>query len=266
MIKLTVILLILTIGIFGFLLTGKKSQGQQSYPQDSNDEPTIVELGRPKSSKEKAYSKEFSNYLKIDLSDRIKLAKEQNLKGEILKTIQPTLNQGFLQFPAPKFLQFLTCISDAIVFGSPTSKTACLTEEENWVYTEYNFSIKEILKQNPNSPLEINENIQIIRSGGLIKLDGYVFRFENTAIQQLERNKHYLLFLKYVPEANGYTANNSLSDFILEGNRFISLSKASLPEKIRMENDYQTIFNDVRSSVKRSCDFDSNGEINKDFQ
>jgi hypothetical protein len=86
-----------------------------------------------------------------------------------------------------------------------------------------------------------------------------VFRVENTAIQQLKKDKDYLLFLNYVPEANGYIANNSFGDFVLEDDRLVSLSKAPLPKKIKTDNDYQTITNDIRSSVERGCDLDSNG-------
>lgn len=258
--KSILILLILVFGAAGFLLTKSTTEGQQATSQDSDDEPTIVETGRPKTKKEKAYSKEFRNYLKLKLSDGIKLAKEENWKGEIVNSIEPELNQRFGQFPAPKFLQFLACTSDAIVFGSPKSKIARLTEDENWIYTEYDFLVKEVLKQNPNAPLGKNENIQITRSGGLVKLDGYVFRFENTALQQLKKNKDYLLFLNYVSEANGYIAKNSFGDFVLEDNRFISLSKASLPEKIKTDNDYKTIINDIRSSVERGCEVDSIGD------
>lgn len=118
--------------------------------------------------------------------------------------------------------------------------------------------MKEVLKQNPSASLGKNESIQITRSGGLVKLDGYVFRVENTAIQQLKKDKDYLLFLNYIPEANGYTADNSFGDFILEDNRFVSLSKAPLPKKIRTDNDSQTITNDIRGSVERGCDLDSN--------
>ena len=257
--KLILILLILVFGAAGFLLTKSTTEGQQASSQDLDDEPTIVETGRPKTKKEKAYSKKFSGILKIKLRDGIKLAKEENWEGEILRSVVSELNQGFGRFPAPKFLQFLACTSDAVVFGSPKSKIARLTEDESWVYTEYDFLVEEVLKQSQNAPLGKNENIQITRSGGLVKLDGYVFRVENTAIQQLKKNKKYLLFLNYVPEANGYIANNSFGDFVLEDNRFISLSKASLPEKIKTDNDYQTIINDIRSSVERGCELDSNG-------
>ena len=93
----------------------------------------------------------------------------------------------------------------------------------------------------------------------MVKLDGYVFRVENTAIPQLKKNKDYLLFLNYVPEASGYIANNSFGDFVLEDNRFIPLSQAPLPKKFKTDNDYQTIINDIRSSVERGCNLDSNG-------
>jgi hypothetical protein len=257
--QLTVIGIVLIAGAILFAITTYRQQAQDKLQIQQEEEATIVQKGEPKTEREKAYSKKFSNGSKLKLSDGIKYAQEKNWKGEILRSVVSEPNQGFRQFSAPKFLQFLVCTSDAVVIGSTKSKTAKLTEDESWVYTEYDFLVKEVLKRNPSASLGKNENIQISRSGGLVKLDGYVFRVENTAIQQLKKDKDYLLFLNYVPEANGYIANNSFGDFVLEDDRLVSLSKAPLPKKIKTDNDYQTITNDIRSSVERGCDLDSNG-------
>lgn len=137
--KTILIVLTLCIVVFGLLLTKNTTKGQQSNQQNSDDEATIVEKGQPKTEKEKAYSKKFSSNSKLKLSDGIKFAQEKNWKGEILRSVVSEPNQGFGQFSAPKFLQFLVCTSDAVVIGSPKSKTAKLTEDESWVYTEYDF-------------------------------------------------------------------------------------------------------------------------------
>ncbi len=220
-----------------------------------DDEPTIVKLGKP-TKKEKAYSKRYSGYgsPRNKLSNSIRLMKERGMKkGEIGRATLPEINYGLLQLPVPKLFGLLVCTSDAIVFGSPSNKKSHLTEDEGWVYTEYEFLVKEILKDNRDAPIKKNSSIQIARTGGLVKVDSIVFRVKNYEIPQLKKNNDYILLLSYVPDAKGYIADRYFGDFVLKDNRFVSVTNVSLPKKLRTENEYQSIFDTFRIAVKDSC-------------
>lgn len=243
--------------LFAFITFKPQAQTNnpnQANQQEQDEEPTKVTRGQV-TNKQREYSKKYHNYSnpKFKLSEGIKLAEQEGYKGEIVRSVIPEPNRQIGQLPVSEIFRYLVCTSDAIVFGSPQSKTGQLTEDESWVYTEYDFLVKEILKDNLNARLEKDGIIQITRPGGLVKLDNYVFRIKDEGIQQLKKNKDYLLFLRYVPEVNGYIVASSYGDFVLNGNRFDSLSKAPLPERIKTDNEFQTIFNNVRNSVGGNC-------------
>ena len=253
--KSILILLILVNVVVGFLLTKNTTEGQQANSQDSDDEPTVVQLGN-RTTKEKAYSKKYSNYAdpELKLDKGIKLAKEKGFKGEIKRFVFSEVADDSSQLTTSEFISHVACNSDAVVFGTVKSKTAHLTEDESWAYTEYEFLVKEILKNNLDSPIGQNSSIQITRPGGLVKIDNQIFRIKDSLFEQLKKNKEYLLFLSYVPETDGYmTASYSRGDFELVGNRFFGISKLHLPEELKTDNSYKAILDKVRNSVGNDC-------------
>ncbi len=215
------------------------------------DEPTIVHRGHV-TDKERQYSKIYQKSQKVNLSEVIRLNEQSGFQGVIDRTII-TEPMNVRRLSPSVFLKFLTCSSDAIVFGSTTSKTAHLTEDESWAYTEYGFLVKEILKNNSKSPIEKGAQIEVTREGGLIRTDNHVFRFRNDGVQQLKKNGEYLLFLRFIPESNGYTIANRFGDFALENGRFNSLSTVPIPNQIKVENDLQTLFNNILNSLHSDC-------------
>jgi hypothetical protein len=254
-ISIGVILLVMSLlTAFAFRQKAQTNDSNQNYQQDVDDEPTVIKRGQT-TEKEKVYSRKYRNYTnpKYRITEGIRLAEQQGFNGVIDRTIITEPNTGFTRLNATEFLRYLACSSDAIIFGSPTSKTAHLTEDESWVYTEYDFLVKEILKNNSIAPTEKGQSIQVTRTGGLIKLDNYTLRFKNDGIQQLKRNKDYLLFLRFVPETNGYMVASMFGDFIFEGNRFNSLSKTPIPKKLIRDSDFQTLLNNVFNATRSGC-------------
>lgn len=66
--------------------------------------------------------------------------------------------------------------------------------------------------------------------------------------------KKYLLFLQFVPSANGYIVSDAKGDFLLENNSFKKLSKIASPEELNGINDSQMLLNNVRSSILTGCE------------
>ena len=251
--KIVLISLILGIGISGPFLT--TARGQQVKQQDSYDEPTVVNRGQL-TKKEKEYSKEYRKLYPNQnrkLSEGIKLAQAKGYTGEIGRSLGIPMIPTVGPSPtAAELLKDLGCKSDAIVLGSSKSKTAHLTVDETWVYTEYDLLVKDILKNNSASPIRAASTIQITRPGGLIKLDGYVFRVMDPLYDWLKKNEEYVLFLKFVPSTQGYLVSSAYGDFERQGNKFKGLSRLGLPKDLR-ENDYKTMLNSVRTSVSSGC-------------
>ena len=170
----------------------------------------------------------------------------------------PTIGNSVLT-NASNFLSDLSCKADAVFVGLVKSKSAHLTEDETFVYTEYEFFVEDVLKNNSLSPVEVNNSVQVTRPGGLIKLDNQVIRVEDKSYEPLQLEKKYLLFLHFIPSANGYIVSDVKGDFLFEKNSVKNLSKFALPEGLESNNDSQKLLSGVRSSVLTGCEQKSTG-------
>lgn len=247
--------LLLCVTVFGIFFAIPTTQGQK----EQKEEPTTVRKGHT-TEREREYSKEYKKlypdreeYKLTRISELGKLkgnGKEAGVSIGIPSI--PTLNKTPM-ITISEFLSSLSCRADAVVVGTVKGKTAHLTEDETFVYTEYEFLIKDILKNNPISPIKFNENIQITRPGGLIKLDDQVIRVEDKSYEPLSINKEYLLFLRFVQSANGYLVADVKGDFVLENNSFKKLSRFALPKELESDNDSQKLLSNVRNSLSIGC-------------
>jgi hypothetical protein len=239
----------------GFVATFMTStQGQKK----SNDEPTIVQKGQV-TEKERAYSQElkklYPDRSARKLSDVIQFSRSRGNSQEIGVGIgiPDTVMVDDVPFPTKtQFLQDLSCGADAVVSGSVKSKSAHMTEDETFIFTEYEFSIKDVLKDNAASPIKVKEGIHVTRPGGLISLDGQVIRANDLSYEPLQPGKEYLLFLRFVPAANGYFVSSPDGDFALTDRSVRTLSKTALPDGLA-DIDSQTLLNEVRKSVSLDC-------------
>ncbi len=254
--QLTVIGIVLLFVVGLFAITSFRQEAQTAKPQQ--DEVTIVHKGQV-TEKEREYSKEYKKiyfYRKGQkLSEISETSKRRGNTKEIgvIIGIPDIITVGDNQIPtASEFLSDLSCKADAIILGSAKRQEAHLTDDETFVYTEYDFSVQRVLKNNLGSPIEVNSTIQITRPGGLIKFDNQIIRAEDLSYEPLQKNKEYLLFLKFVPTTNGYVVSSPESDFILDNKSFKKLTKLASPEELTSK-DSQSLLNDVSNSVLAGC-------------
>jgi hypothetical protein len=252
-------LLATCIVVFGIFSATRSTNGQK----EQDDEVTVVKRGQV-TEKERAYSKEYKklypDYEGGKLSERRK--EIRNLGVSLDGDIDIAQDPNAPVITAAEFLQSLSCKADVIVVGHVKSKAAHLTEDETLVYTEYEFSVQDILKNNSTSPIEVNNIIQITRPGGVIKLDNRRIQVVDPTYIPLQKNKEYLLFLRFVPSANGYVVASPKGDFVLEGKSFRKLSRLPTPELGENNDESQSLLNDVRSSVSAGCPQDLSGGNN----
>lgn len=254
-------LLALCVVVFGIFFATPLTNGQK----EQNDEATVVQKGQV-TEKEREYSKEYKKLYSYrkgrKLSELSELGKRRGYRQEagisIGLPLIPTIGNS-PAVTASEFLRNLSCDADAVVVGVVKSETAHLTEDETFVYTEYDFSVEDILKNNSASPIEVNNSIQFTRPGGLIKLDNQVIRVEDKSYPQLEIKKKYLLFLKFIPSANGYIVSDAKGDFILENNSFKKLSRLRMPEELEGKSELQALLSEVRNSISTDCQNSTGG-------
>lgn len=141
------------------------------------------------------------------------------------------------------------CDSDAIIVGRAGNKTIHLTEDETLVYTQYDITVQEILKNNSFSPIQINNIIEVSRPGGKINLNGRLIRFIAAGFTPLENNRNYLLFLKYVPEAKGYRPIAPSKDYLINGNQAIKAKISEVKNSVDKFEDATLLLNLFRATA-----------------
>ncbi len=121
------------------------------------------------------------------------------------------------------------------------------------MYTQYQFSVKQVLKNNSDSFIDENTSLEVTRPGGLIKLDNQLIRVEDQSYKPLQNNKDYLLFLKFIPDVNGYMVSDISGDFVLENKSFKQLRKTIFSEELEKINDSQVFLDNIKIAVSDGC-------------
>lgn len=249
----TMILFTLIIATMLFAFVTFKPQAQDKT-QQQDEEATVVQRGQV-TDEERSYSREYEklypNRRKIKLNEVRKEIKDLGIflgvVGDVIDIPEAPI------ITAADFLKNLSCEADAVVVGYPVSKKAHLSEDETFVYTQYEFSVEEVIKDNLTSPITVNNSIQITRPGGVIKLDNRKITVKDELYEPLQIRKKYLLFLNFVPVANGYMVTGSEGDFLLENNSFKKLSKGMAPDELKKGDNPNLLLSSIRDSVASDC-------------
>lgn len=247
------IFLVLCVIVFGVVFTTQSTQGQKEQHKESKDKPTTVRKGQI-TDKNRAFSKKYEKI--YDFREGKKLTETKQSGGIGIFIGAGATAAGFTYgsvITANQFLEKLSCEADAVVVGKVENKESHLSADETFVYSAYDFEVKKVIKDNPKSYIEINKSIEVTRPGGFIKIDEQEIKFDDASYESLKPSKEYLLFLKFVPEANGYTVSSPEGDFALENNTFKSLSSRGLLNELRSGTDSEILSSMVQSAVSSNC-------------
>ena len=72
------------------------------------------------------------------------------------------------------FLQDQARNAEAVIVGRVTVSTPQLTEDEDYIFTDYDLVVEEVLKDNPAAPIQTNSNLTLTRPGGLVRLNAHI--------------------------------------------------------------------------------------------
>lgn len=212
--KKTVGFLILSmVAIFSLtLLTGIGSQYQGTSAGAKRDDATLIQEGRM-TDKQREHSKLYKGF---GTGKKLKELSEEIPGGVKVKrnTPLPVGEPG----PSPtlsEFLQGLACKADAIVIGVVTDKSSQLTEEGDFVFTDYEVSIEDVVKDNVFAHLMPNISVTLTRPGGKVQLRGHIIEAEDASFKPLVIGGRYTLFLKFIPSTGAYASLNSASSYEL---------------------------------------------------
>lgn len=217
-------------------------------------EPTVIQEG-VMTAKQKKHSKIYKGY-----KNRAQIRDLINQNGDI-EIVYPIGNVKSPQFfNLDNYLQDLSCKADAVVIGTVKSKASQINEDGTFLFTDYEFTPEEILKDNTNAPIKLKKEVTISRTGGSVKLNGHIAQAIDYRQVPLIQGEHYLLFLKYFPEIEVYRSiSSSRNDdsFQILGNRVVKqVSSHPLP----FDSGTRTVeaggfITQVRTAVKISGGF-----------
>jgi len=137
--------------------------------------------------------------------------------------------------------------ADAIVIGTVKEKSSQVSEDETFVFTDYDMSVDQVLKDNPIASVQTGTTITVTAPGGKILLDGRVIQAIDKSLEPFEVGARYVLFLKFIPESISYWISGAdTSAQILDG------QTVSLPERtagVQNRHDLQAVIDEIRTAI-----------------
>jgi hypothetical protein len=246
--KTLVIILLLFVVTLG-AVTGLHALDNRDSKRQMNtkkEEPTVLGDAEP-SARQKEHGKLFKHAGR-KLQD---IASSQPGDVEVIE------EEGYvIQMPktsrVPTFMSAL-CNADAVVVGILKSKSSQLTEQGNFIFTDYEVIVDELIKNNLNSPIEVGSTIITTRDGGAIRINDRVLRAKRADFDPPVVGNRYLLFLRFIPKTSSYLMYGNGS-FELQGDKMLALGPQARQElKQRATQDPLIFLNELRAFDTRDC-------------
>lgn len=155
--------------------------------------------------------------------------------------------------PHPPVFQSAVCNADAVVIGILTDKASQLTDEGSFVFTDYQITVQEIIKNNSVAPLQASGVITGTRDGGVIELNNRIFRAKREDFDPPVVGQRYLLFLRFIPATGAYLMYGN-GTFQLNGQGILALGPAARAELKKNSNkDSAGFLNEIRAFANTDC-------------
>jgi len=216
----------------------------------SGGEPTTIQEG-VMTEKQREHSKLFKGYAG-EVTRGKKLSQLVGERGDLRIVRYP----GTLIVPRSvnlnDFLQKLACEADAVVIGAVKAKSSHIAEEGAFLFTDYDLTVEEILKNTSQAPIQPADEITVTRTGGSVKLNGHKISTVDLAQKPLEIGTRYLLFLRLIPTTGAYKSLNDKyydNSFKLTGSNITQVSDLLFPFGPNGTASAVTFLAQVRSAI-----------------
>jgi hypothetical protein len=108
--------------------------------------------------------------------------------------------------------------SDAIIRGRAITKISQITEDDSFLFTDYDVVVLDVFKNNAATPLDSGTSITVTCAGGKIVVDDVVMKAGGNGEASLPVNaQDVLLFLKFIRETGSYRLTRYNGGFELNG-------------------------------------------------
>jgi hypothetical protein len=132
---------------------------------------------------------------------------------------------------SPKdYFSGIVTASDAVIRGRVIKKASQITEDDTFIFTDYEVVIMEVFKNNAASPTDMGNTITVTRAGGKVLVGKTIMEVRDQRFLPLpESSREVILFLKYLPEIGIYQTERYNGSFELVHNILHPLTGASFP-------------------------------------
>lgn len=136
------------------------------------------------------------------------------------------------------YLGELARSSDLIIRGRVTKRASQITEDDTFLFTDYDVIIVEVFKNNAAAPIDAGKTIVVTRPGGKVVLDGVVVKATDSAYAALPINTNdVVVFLQFIPETGAYKTTRATGAFELEGLTVRPLTGVPFPPGVIRDSD-----------------------------
>jgi hypothetical protein len=150
--------------------------------------------------------------------------------------------------PYPPYpLVGMACTSDAAVMGAMGHGSSAPMRGDAFLYTDTEFKVEEVLKDNPKAPIKPGTTIIVTRPGGVLTVKGRTVRAIDPNFKDFRPGRRYLLFLQYIPTTEAYEANAE-NGFELLGPKVAPLTEYWLWEDLEAD-DAESLLQAARDAV-----------------
>lgn len=206
------------------------------------------------SEKQKQHRQLYKEYKGIGKLQELSNREAKNGNDELTVALisgPPELSpQGQSAVPV-KVLEKLAAEADAVVVGVVTGKASQLTENGSFIFTDYDMTVEEVLKDNRAEHVEPQTSLTVTRPGGKVALNGRAVTAIDRSFKRLAIGGRYLLFLRYIPTTGAYQAVNDKGGFEIDNNKVAALTE--MPGAVfSHEQDASSFINEIRMAISAS--------------
>ena len=118
----------------------------------------------------------------------------------------------------------LSCESDLVVVGKFGKATSYPTEDQGYIYSDLDFTVEEVVKNNQSAPVAAGQNLTITRPGGLLTINGrHVYALRDN-FPLFHPGQEALLYLRSLQSVGTYSLPYP-TGFLLSGENALPLDK-----------------------------------------
>jgi hypothetical protein len=121
-------------------------------------------------------------------------------------------------------LSNLSCENDLVVLGEVGNGTSHATLSQSYIYTDWELTIKEVLRNDARSPAQVGQTIVVTRQGGTLTIRGRHVYTHDDDFKQFQSGAEVLLYLHYLPGTGTYSLRQP-NGFAFSGSEIMNLGK-----------------------------------------